>query len=284
MTAGGLYYFELYTFGVAYDGRLMIANQYTKWGFFPMKLFSKITNKGIALTISDNLENEKLRPSKGVDQKHPRHHYVYAHMDKDGQIFYIGKGVRDRAWAKDRHPLWHRYVNKHLDGNYNVIILNDNMSSEEAENLETEWISQGGDKLVNWVNMARKLDYGALERFHQLRNANRTLMQKAKETEKEDIEAAASMYIKAIEATEAYQSIQYETGLVGQLLAEEIEEQGLRGELFALNRLTLCLVKLGRPEEATHRMECYFAKFQRDKKSRSAEKILKRIEKALARK
>jgi hypothetical protein len=44
-----------------------------------------------------------------------RRFYVYVHRRKsDGQIFYVGKGTRDRAWARDgRNSHWRNVVSKH---------------------------------------------------------------------------------------------------------------------------------------------------------------------------
>ena len=47
--------------------------------------------------------------------------YTYSHSKPNGSIFYIGKGVGDRAWQKDnRNPHWHRTVDKY---GYKVEVL-----------------------------------------------------------------------------------------------------------------------------------------------------------------
>ncbi len=53
-----------------------------------------------------------------------------------------------------------------------------------------------------------------------------------------------------IEDTHAYAFMDFEKGLVGELLAKEAAEFCRRGEIEALDRLTVCLIKLGRPREA----------------------------------
>ena len=72
----------------------------------------------------------------------------------------------------------------------------------------------------------------------------------ARAIEKQDIEKAVSMYTRAIEAIQGYASITYEKGLVGQLLEEEAAELGISGEINVLDRLTICLVKIGKAAEA----------------------------------
>jgi hypothetical protein len=227
---------------------------------------------------------QPLVPDPSADQVSPRRYYVYAHVDPAGRIFYIGKGNKRRAWSTDRHPLWHRYVEKHLAGQYAVRIMRDNLSSEEAEELEAAWIDQCSSKLVNWIDSGRDMDYNALERFHRLRNANRSLIQTAKIIEKTDPERAVAQYLRAIDAIDEYASIRYEKGLVGQLLDEERNEWGISGEIEALDRLTLCLIRLGRPNEAAQRMTDYFSRYALDRSLRAADRIHKRVEKSVARK
>jgi len=249
-----------------------------------IKVTTRLTNRGIEVSIGTDDPEQPLMPDPDADQTNPRGNYVYAHMDPSGRIFYIGKGVKTRAWSTDRHPLWHRYVERHLAGQYRVCILRDDLSREEAEDLEAAWIAQCSPDLVNWSNMGRDWDYDALQRFHGLRDANRSLIQRTKAIEKLGLEKAAAEYVRAIDAIGEYASISFEKGLVGQLLDEEAKEFGRSGELEALERLTLCLTKLGRAEEAADHVASYFSLYPIDRQLRAAERIQKRVEKALARK
>lgn len=248
-----------------------------------MKLSTRVTNLGIEISLGTGDAPQSLKPVADADQANPRKSYVYAHLDDAGKIFYVGKGEGRRAWSIDRHPLWRRYVDNHLGGKYQVRILKDNLSVQEAEEVEAAWIAQCSDNLVNWVNMGRATDYQALDRYHKLRDTNRALIQQAKTVEKCNLAQAANMYVQAIEATAQYASISYEKGLVGKLLDEEAEEIGRSGEIEALDRLTICLIKLERPVEAANHANGYFAVYRRDVRLGSSQRITKRIEKALAR-
>lgn len=91
------------------------------------------------------------------------------------------------------------------------------------------------------------------------------------------------MYLQAIEAIASYASISCEKGLVAELLEEEAQEFGRSGEIEALDRLTLCLVKLKRPDEAATHADRYFARYRRDLQLGAAQSVGKRIAKAIAR-
>lgn len=224
-----------------------------------------------------------LEPSADADQIHPRPYYVYAHLDSSGQIFYIGKGTGRRAWSSVRHPLWIRYVEKHLNGEYQVKILYDNIPPEDVEEVEEFWIAQHADTVINWFNFNRNTDFEACEKRYSLHNANRSLIKQAKSIEKHDINKAISMYIQAVEAIQLFAFIKTEPGTVGQLLEEEASELGVFGMIEALDWLTICLVKAGRTTEAAQYSDNYFSLYRRDLQFGVAKRIIKRVSKALSR-
>ena len=74
-------------------------------------------------------------------------YYVYTHHDSDGEIFYVGKGTRKRAWlASTRSKEWEDVAR---DG-YSVNIMFDGLSNYIAEKIEQITILHIGiDNLVN---------------------------------------------------------------------------------------------------------------------------------------
>lgn len=246
-----------------------------------MKVWAGITGDRILFGVGDDLP-KRLTPSATASQTSPRRSYVYGHFDKSGVPFYIRKGTRRRAWDRDRDPLWHRYVEKHLDGKYSVVILADDLTPEQAEELEGLWMAQESETLVNWINFARKDDYAAQLRYHELRNKNRELASKARKQEKSNLGKAINLYLQALENIEAYATIKGERGLVGMLIDEERQEFGIRGELEILDRLTLCLVRAGRRSEAVTVALQYFKRYRADQSLSAAERIKKRVGKAAA--
>jgi hypothetical protein len=76
-------------------------------------------------------------------------YYVYAHYRVDNlSPFYIGKGKDNRAYVKSgRSVHWNRVINK---CGYHIIILYNNLSEDEAFNMEISLINFFGFKnLVN---------------------------------------------------------------------------------------------------------------------------------------
>jgi hypothetical protein len=99
-------------------------------------------------------------------------HYVYCHKGPKGEIFYVGKGVGNRAYSKDRMPHWHHYVKTRCGGQYTVEIVRRFQSDETALEFENDLMALYGDQLVNWMNPGRQTDFAVNARFHELRKAN----------------------------------------------------------------------------------------------------------------
>jgi hypothetical protein len=229
--------------------------------------------------------NQFLRALKHLEQSIDREitakrvSYVYVHRDPSGNIFYVGKGTRQRAWSKNRHILWRRYVEERLGGRYEVEIIKDKLSEDEAELMEAELMEKYGDRLVNWGNPARftKNDLPELERYQTLRNANQRFVAETRPLETIDIQEAVRRYREALSRMREYESLhpRYGHGLVAELAADFL----LCGDLTILDRLTLCLMKIGRGPEAITEAEKYFKDFPGARERAAGKTIIKRIAK-----
>jgi hypothetical protein len=244
-----------------------------------MKLWPGVTSQGMYIRLGGE-SPPPLQPSPAASQTAPKRYYVYGHYTEQDVLFYIGKGIGRRAWGSHRHPLWRRYVEKHLHGKYSVVVLVDDLSSTEAEEIESEWIAQKSGTLVNWIDLGRKTDFAAIERRGQLRRANLDLVEHARNLEKSDLHQAVILYQQALDRIDAYASIQPELGLIGRLLDEERQEVGISGEWEVLDRLTLCLCRSDRGPEAATAARDYFAKYRADERLVLATRIKKRVAKA----
>lgn len=87
-------------------------------------------------------------------------YYVYTHSDLDGNIFYIGKGTKNRASHKtNRSKEW---FEKTKNG-YVIDIPYNDLTQEEALDLEAILIEiHGIDKLVNIKKESPKENRGTL--------------------------------------------------------------------------------------------------------------------------
>ena len=66
-------------------------------------------------------------------------YYVYVHRKPSGEIFYVGKGTKVRAWSKHgRNPIWKAITTKY---GYTVEIIEDNLIAKVALELEEFIIS-----------------------------------------------------------------------------------------------------------------------------------------------
>jgi hypothetical protein len=89
--------------------------------------------------------------------------YVYRHIRKDkDQVFYIGIGTDDkgkytRAFSKNRNRYWKRIVDK---TDYEVEIIFDELTKEEAINKEIEFISIYGRHDLGFGSLCNLTDGG----------------------------------------------------------------------------------------------------------------------------
>lgn len=76
--------------------------------------------------------------------------YTYAHYKPNDDVFYIGKGIKNRAWSERRNPHWKNVVAK--NNGYKVEILAKWPTEQEAldhERFLIECFRQMGARLAN---------------------------------------------------------------------------------------------------------------------------------------
>jgi hypothetical protein len=212
-----------------------------------------------------------------------KEYYVYGHFDDRDRCFYIGKGKDYRYSDKsgrERHPLWHYYVDNYLNGKYTVEILKQDLSEDEALEIESDLILELGQDLVNWVNPRRLIDFEMNQKYHILRNSNKQTIKSAKRLEIENINTAIELYKTAIEKIIDYYELPIQWALYPYCLVDKLFfEKGvlLKGEIEAIERLTICLCKLDRLEDAQNEALDYFEKFPDDRVYEQCQRIFLRV-------
>jgi hypothetical protein len=208
--------------------------------------------------------------------------YVYIHRDPEGKVFYVGKGEGSRAWEKEkRHSMWKRYI-KRFNDKYYVEIYRDNLSEEEALELEEELMSNYGGQLINWSNLSLDGNWKGYEKQNKIDKEINYIICEAKEYEKFNIEKAINLYVKALNKLFKYQNpeklaeLSYYSGLSKEVQVEWFKEEWT-GNITILDRLTLCLKKLERYSDINYFVNKYIKIFPGSKNKLDFKKIQKRI-------
>lgn len=224
-------------------------------------------------------ESEKVTPPKRemewVRSDDPIY-YVYVHRDLADNVFYVGMGHDDWAWAP-KSGLWKRYVDERSDGKFDVEIVYEDLYIDQAARKKDALLKKYAKSVINIQTPYRETDFKAWERFHALRNANRRFVADTKPLEGVDTEKAIDRYRRALEAMHVYANIKAEGGLVG-----EMQQGTTYTEVAILDRLTLCLSRVHRFSELIDECDRYFARYPRDRETAAGRTILKRADKARA--
>jgi len=203
--------------------------------------------------------------------------YVYSFRDSSGSIFYIGKGLGNRAHDADghRHGRLGYYVARCLDGNYTVGILRSGLSGNDAELLEAQLIERFGRQLVNWAgNLGAMLTAEAVTQMRETAEALRTRARVA--AAKGQLEEAVSISQEALVGLSTWERTQHETevheleSLAPTSLAARVDLQQARSDYVSqapvlacecLSDLTRYLCALGRAQDARHEVEAFTQRY-----------------------
>ena len=85
--------------------------------------------------------------------------YIYHHINKKtGEVFYVGQGKGDRAYSKKSRSLfWHNIVEKY---EYDVVIIEEKLTKEEANEREIYWIEKIGRRDLGLGSLVNLTDGG----------------------------------------------------------------------------------------------------------------------------
>lgn len=207
----------------------------------------------VKVEVTARFERE---PISYAGARHPGQFYVYFHRDKEGNIFYVGKGVDDRAWRFGRGRIWEAYVDKYCGGEYDVEIVEEGLSEESALQVEAEHISriskQTENRLVNRIFDPPDVDREKKALFENRQQINYTKVLELYGLEAQNIDDAIQGYRTALDDLYDFSSITYDESIIGQLRRELRE-----GNLMLLDRSTICLMKVCRYTDAVTTIEAY---------------------------
>ncbi|TDR39665.1 hypothetical protein DFR29_11553 [Tahibacter aquaticus] len=218
---------------------------------------------------------DKLPPRPNTSSA-PGTFYVYVHRDRGGTIFYVGKGVGDRAWSRDREALWTHYVNTRSGGIFSAEVVESNLSEAQALLREDELMRTLASQVVNRQNMGRALDLAShQQQADALRQRDRV---HAQANTTADPAERAKLLALALTHHEQAASISCETGVVGELL----REMGPLGNLDLLDALTKAYGEAGNTEMAASALKHYEQTYRGSAPTKRLEQIRRRVEKMQA--
>lgn len=214
-----------------------------------------------------------------VDQHcKPGKFYVYTHKDKDGVVFYVGKGSGDRAHSRERPPEWLEYLDKRSDGKFSVEIVREGISEENALEIEDAVMKMHGGTIVNRVNPHAPYDSTKFRAYCEAQRGfgetlkRATAFQKDKEFDKAipEFEAAYAHHLEMV------RNADYDLGA----------RNGLKSTVFAYHPTSaladgysMVLAKMGRNRELIAFAERYFRDYVAPY-NKAEDTLRKRMEKA----
>lgn len=239
----------------------------------------------------------------------PFRFYVYAHIDWEGKVFYIGKGTGERAWSTTRDHIWKRYVSERTFDIYSVEILEEDLTESEALSLEERLITEYRQQLVNWQGgtfddpgpglgeslglyppenplSRRAMDERAAaifdlsRKYQALRAEARALAARAKDLQATNPEAALSLSARAFELERDYTAIHVPHPVP---LVEDLMLPSSCGDIPILHRHIQILKKLGRFADIVDAVDAYLAVHPDDRDRKAMQPILANRAAALAR-
>lgn len=132
------------------------------------------------------------------DRLKPGKFYVYVHKSANGEVFYVGKGTGSRAYSKDRQPEWYFYVDKVLNGNYQVEIVVDCISEEDAYRVEDALLAEHAATTINLQNMHAPVDFKKMNEYNATMRDQTDTLRAGQKLEKEGkLSDASALYEKA---------------------------------------------------------------------------------------
>ena len=204
--------------------------------------------------------------------------YVYALRDAAGSVFYIGKGLGNRAHDVEghRHGRLGYYLAEFLSGTYTVDLLRTGLSPDDAELLESQLIETFGPQLVNWEgNLGTIFTEASVAQLHE---GAEGLRARACAAAEHRLEEAVSLCGEALANLSKWEQTKHETevheleSLAATSLAARVDLRRAQRDYVpqapvlaceCLSDLTRYLCALGRAEEARREVDAFTERYPR---------------------
>lgn len=230
---------------------------------------------------ADSLGHISIEMGMGasVDQHcKPGKFYVYTHKDKDGTVFYVGKGTGDRAHCLERSTEWIEYLDKRSDGRFSVEIVRDGISEEDALEIEDSVMAMHGGTIINRVNPHAPYDSTKFRAYCEAQRRFGETLKRATNFQK------ANEFDKAIPEFEA--AYAYHLEMVRNADYDLGARNGLKSTAFAYHPTSaladgysMVLAKAGRNRELVAFAERYFRDYAAPY-NKAEDRLRTRMEKA----
>lgn len=183
-------------------------------------------------------------------------YYVYVHKNLQGTVFYVGKGTGDRAWSKERGSDWKYYVEHILGGKYDVEIIRDQISEEDAIQVEDALLAEYATTVINLQNLHAAVETEELLSYSDAMRASSRAFNDGTRLEKSGtFDEAARKY------EEAYAHYRDATRHPYDRSARQLIPLPVLGPNQIVDRCTKLFVKMGQPHRAVDFAEAYFRDF-----------------------
>jgi hypothetical protein len=209
-------------------------------------------------------------------------HAVVAYCRMDGTPFFVW---RWRAAQVDETPgdaMFDYYVRNHLKGEYRRDLLEQGLSRDAADSLQSTFMRTHALTLLNRVNFHRRPLYSNLDAYHEANGKVWPARELGRAMEKSDPDGAVEAYETAIRHCDTCAGLQTEEGLYGEVTRDMDVHHYTATALKAMDRISLILCRAGRAPEAQARAKVFFEAHP-EVVDTDAQVVLRRIEKAIRR-
>jgi DNA polymerase III epsilon subunit family exonuclease len=207
---------------------------------------------------------------------------VYGHFNEAGECFYVRTVNDGQSEIPDKDRLWSFYTERMLGGQYEVRMLEDELSFTKALAYKEKVLKEHAKTLLNRTNPWRKYNAQAQGRYRELKAQVERSIESGRFAEDANSNEALAIYWQALKFGEEKLDLLLEDGLFGEVDRAYRKIHRCNCLLKALDRLTLVLCRERRYDEAAVAANDIFARYPGADSLAGAGKIRNRIAKGMS--